>query len=57
MLRTDIDMASVYQREGKYEEALPIFMKALQYDKERNIYFEGIGSVVEISGYELEGKI
>ena len=56
-MRNDIDLASVYQYEGKYEQALPIFMKALQYKKEKNDVKEELEVLLNISQiYELEGK-
>ncbi len=57
ILRNDIDIASLDQRLGKYQEALPIFMKSLQFDKERNIVSEELEVLLNISQiYKLEGK-
>jgi len=57
ILRNDIDIASLYQRLGKYQEALPIFMKALQYDRKNNVIIEELEVLLNISQiYELEGK-
>jgi hypothetical protein len=57
ILRSDIDLASVYQFEGRYKEALPMFMKALQYDKERNVAFEEDEELMNITMiYDLERK-
>jgi tetratricopeptide (TPR) repeat protein len=57
ILRNDIDMASIYQYEGKYEEALPIFLKALQYDKEKNLVWGELEVLLNLSQvYKSEGK-
>ncbi|MFI5185597.1 MAG: histidine kinase [Chitinophagales bacterium] len=57
VLRNDIDIASIEQREGKYEEALPVFLKALQYNKERNFVRGELEVLLNISQvYQLEGK-
>ena len=42
---------------GKYEEALPVFLKALQYNKERNCVWGELEVLLNISQvYQLEGK-
>ncbi|MEO8712778.1 MAG: histidine kinase [Parafilimonas sp.] len=57
ILRNDIDLASVYQYEGRYKEALLMFKKALQYDRERNVSYEELEELLNISQiYDLEGK-
>ncbi len=53
MRRNDIDLASVYQMEGRHKEALPMFMKALQYDKKNNIAFEELEVLLNISGMNM----
>lgn len=57
ILRNDIDIASLDQRMGKYNEALPIFMKALQYDKENNVIQQELEVLLNVSQiYKLEEK-
>ncbi len=57
ILRNDIDIASLDQRLGKYQDALSIFMKALQYDKQNNIIIEELEVLLNISQtYKLQAK-
>ncbi|MEP6948351.1 MAG: histidine kinase [Ginsengibacter sp.] len=57
ILRSDIDLASIYQYEGRYKEALPMFIKALQYDKEKGVADEEDEELMNITMiYDLEGK-
>ncbi len=54
--RTDADIASIYQYEGRYKEALPMFVKVLKYDREKNNP-EAVDELTNISQiYDLEGK-
>ena len=56
-LRNDIDMASLYQYQGKYEKAIPIFLKALQWEKEKSCVWWQLEALLNISQiYRLEGK-
>ncbi len=56
ILRNDIDLASVYQMEWRHKEALPMFMKALQHDREQNIAFEELEVLLNISGMNMYDK-
>lgn len=57
ILRNEIDFASAEQSFGNYKAALPVFMKALNLDKENNYVDEELEVLLNISGIlEGEGK-
>ena len=56
MVQNDIDLASVYQMEGRHTEAMPMFLKALQYDREKNITSEELEVLLNISGMKFYDK-
>jgi len=57
ILRSDIDLASIYQYEGMYNKALSMFMKALEFDRKKNVASEEEEELMNISMiYDLEGK-